>query len=81
MQNPHNDKLSGISCVLLADGRSRLRGRDKARIELGGCSLYKLPLAFLPQHFKTVIIAGDRRPDLARKVRIGGRYKKPEGWR
>ena len=39
-------------------------GRDKAHIELGGRLLYKRPLDFLRQHFKTVIIAGDR-PDLA----------------
>lgn len=81
MQNPHTDKLSSVTGVLLAGGGSRRMGRDKAHIELGGRFLYKRPLDFLRQHFKTVIIAGGRRPDLAGKARIGGCYKKPEGWR
>lgn len=74
MQNPHNDKLSVVTGVLPAGGSSRRMGRDKARIELGGCSLYRLPLDFLRQHFKTVFIAGDR-SGLASEAHISGRYR------
>ena len=39
-------------------------GRDKAHIELGGKPLFSRALLLLRQHFKRIIIAGDR-PDLA----------------
>lgn len=66
MQNPHNasDLCPGVTGVILAGGRSRRMGRDKATLEIDGQTLFDRILAMLQGIFSQVLIAGDR-PDLA----------------
>jgi molybdopterin-guanine dinucleotide biosynthesis protein A len=70
MQNPHNEKNSAIhpypdvTGVLLAGGKSRRMGRDKALLEVFGEPMFRRTLRLLEDLFSTVVIAGDR-PDLA----------------
>jgi len=65
MHNSHNEIMTGVTGVLLAGGKSRRMGSDKARIEVAGQTLFARSLALLQRYFPTVLIAGDR-PDLAR---------------
>lgn len=64
MQNSHNDTFSSVTGVLLAGGKSRRMGQEKALIELRGRPLCSSAMEMLRQYFATVFIAGDR-PDLA----------------
>jgi molybdopterin-guanine dinucleotide biosynthesis protein A len=69
MPNSHNEQrhppYEDVTGILLAGGKSRRMGRDKARLEVGGEMLFARPLALLQRYFPKVLIAGDR-PDLAR---------------
>lgn len=69
MQNSHNDTTSmifpDVTGVLLAGGKSRRMGQDKALVKLKGQTLFERTLDILQQFFPTIIIAGDR-SDLAR---------------
>jgi molybdopterin-guanine dinucleotide biosynthesis protein A len=65
MQNTHNEKYPDVTGVILAGGKSRRMGTDKARLKLSGQSLFERSLELLQSFFATIIIAGDR-PDLAR---------------
>ncbi len=53
-----------VTGVILAGGRSSRMGRDKARLEIGGVSLFDRISAVFRSLFQCVLIAGDR-PDLA----------------
>ena len=68
MHNPHSDKempkVSDITGVLLAGGKSLRMGRDKACIEVAGKTLAARSLDLLRRYFAKILIAGDR-PDLA----------------
>ena len=68
MLNPHIDKhqqdYPDVTGVLLAGGKSRRMGQDKALLQLDGMALFKHSLALLQQFFATILIAGDR-PDLS----------------
>lgn len=64
MQTTHNDKYPDVTGVILAGGKSRRMGTDKARLELSGLTLFERSLQLLQSFFATVVIAGDR-PDLA----------------
>jgi molybdopterin-guanine dinucleotide biosynthesis protein A len=59
------EKYPDVTGVILAGGKSRRMGTDKARLELAGLSLFERSLQLLQGFFTTIIIAGDR-PDLAR---------------
>lgn len=52
-----------VTGVLLAGGKSRRMGRDKALLQVAGKTLFESSLELLVQFFSRVIIAGDR-PDL-----------------
>lgn len=77
MQNPHNQNpgtdhspfpaVSDVTAVILAGGRSRRMGRDKATLELEGSTLFTRARTMLEGIFSRIIIAGDR-PDLASAV-------------
>jgi molybdopterin-guanine dinucleotide biosynthesis protein A len=54
-----------VTGVILAGGRSRRMGQDKATLEVAGTTLFARTLAMLRGLFPCVLIAGDR-PDLAR---------------
>lgn len=74
MQNSHINKqqhiYSNVTGILLAGGKSRRMGMDKARLEIDGEMLFVRSLSLLQRYFPTVLIAGDR-PDLAQPgVRI-----------
>lgn len=67
MQNAHNQHpsdCSDITGVILAGGRSRRMGQDKATLRVAGQSLFDRARAALTQVFSRNLIAGDR-PDLA----------------
>lgn len=69
MQDTHSAKITDITGVLLAGGKSRRMGRDKACIEVAGRPLFVKALDFLCQSFKTVIIAGDRSDLASQEIR------------
>ncbi len=64
MHISHETHMEDITGVLLAGGKSRRMGYDKACIEIGGQTLFSRSLDLLRRYFQTVFIAGDR-PDLA----------------
>ena len=60
-----NDENPDLLCgVILAGGRSRRMGRDKARLDVDGTSMFERNLRMMRQLAHRVIIAGDR-PDLS----------------
>jgi molybdopterin-guanine dinucleotide biosynthesis protein A len=67
MQIAHNEKTRtaalDVTGVLLAWGKSRRMGHDKAHLEFEGRPLFSKSLDLLREYFTTVLIAGDR-PDL-----------------
>lgn len=65
MQFSHNEQLLNITGVLLAGGKSRRMGQDKARLEIDGNPMFERALELLQCFCSTTLIAGDR-PDLAR---------------
>jgi len=65
MQISHIDKYPDVTGVILAGGKSRRMGTDKARLELAGQTLFARALELLQGFFANILIAGDR-PDLAR---------------
>jgi len=69
MQNSQRDTIltsltADVTGVLLAGGRSRRMGRDKALIDFADAPLFKRSLELLLANFSRVLIAGSR-PDLA----------------
>jgi molybdopterin-guanine dinucleotide biosynthesis protein A len=64
MQIPHIDRNNDVTGVLLAGGKSRRMGYDKALVDMHGQKLFSRSLALLRRYFPAVLIAGDR-PDLA----------------
>ena len=52
-----------VTGVLLAGGKSRRMGRDKALLQVDGKTLFESSLGLLMQFFSRIMIAGDR-PDL-----------------
>jgi molybdopterin-guanine dinucleotide biosynthesis protein A len=54
-----------VTGVLLAGGKSRRMGRDKAALVVAGKTMADRMLEWLQSHFPQTLIAGDR-PDLAR---------------
>lgn len=54
-----------VTGVILAGGRSRRMGQDKATLEVAGATLFDRTLTMLCGLFPRVLIAGDR-PDLTR---------------
>ncbi len=54
-----------VTGVLLAGGKSRRMGRDKAALIVAGKTMADRMLEWLQNHFPQTLIAGDR-PDLAR---------------
>jgi molybdopterin-guanine dinucleotide biosynthesis protein A len=67
MQISHNQQLtdhSDISGVILAGGRSRRMGRDKATLPIAGRTLFERAYDAFAPVFEQILIAGDR-PDLA----------------
>ncbi len=63
MQNTHNALALDVTGILLAGGRSRRMGQDKAHIAVAGQTLFTRSLELLRHYFASVLIAGDR-PDL-----------------
>ena len=61
MTKPYAD----VTGVILAGGRSRRMGQDKATLEVAGATLFARTLTMLRSLFPRVLIAGDR-PDLVR---------------
>ncbi|HMB15851.1 MAG TPA: molybdenum cofactor guanylyltransferase [Pelovirga sp.] len=67
MQISHNQQftdLGDITGVILAGGRSRRMGRDKATLPLAGRTLFERAYGAFEPVFEQILIAGDR-PDLA----------------
>lgn len=64
MHDSHSAHINDVTGVLLAGGKSRRMGCDKAHIVVGGHSLLSRSLNVLCQYFTSVLIAGER-PDLA----------------
>ncbi len=61
----NDNRLDDVCGVILAGGRSSRMGRDKARLEVDGLSMFEKTLRMMRSLFFRVIIAGDR-PDLSR---------------
>ncbi|MCK4509386.1 MAG: bifunctional molybdenum cofactor guanylyltransferase MobA/molybdopterin-guanine dinucleotide biosynthesis adaptor protein MobB [Desulfuromonadales bacterium] len=84
MQISHNDFTDNVTGILLAGGKSRRMGYDKAHIEIGGHRLLTRSLDLLCHYFATVLIAGDRQdlvrpnipaiPDIYPGSALGGLY-------
>jgi molybdopterin-guanine dinucleotide biosynthesis protein A len=80
LEGPYSD----ITGVILAGGRSRRMGRDKAMLEMGGVTLFDRALKMMGRLFAEVLIAGDREdlvrpgvcchPDLFPGSALGGLY-------
>lgn len=68
MQNSHNDMPLGlypdVTGVILAGGKSRRMGQDKAQMVVNGQRLFDVTVALLKGFFAKILIAGNR-PDLA----------------
>lgn len=67
MHISHNQQMtdhSDITGVILAGGRSRRMGRDKATLKLAGRTLFDRAYDAFKSVFEQILIAGDR-PDLA----------------
>lgn len=67
MHNPHihsERDFSDVTGVILAGGRSRRMGQDKATLKVAGLTLFERAHNTLSSVFSQVLIAGDR-PDLA----------------
>ena len=81
MQNPHianqRQHYPEVTGVLLAGGKSRRMGQDKALLRLNGLTLFEHSLSLLQQFFTTILIAGDR-PDLSWKC-TGRSSHRPAG--
>lgn len=60
-----NESFADVTGVILAGGRSRRMGRDKAQLTIAGQTPFARMLAVFRQIFPRILIAGDR-PDLAR---------------
>lgn len=68
MQNSQLDKIktstADVTGVLLAGGKSRRMGKDKAQLEFSGQTMFERALKLLQLNFTAVLIAGER-PDLS----------------
>lgn len=63
--NSTSESLTDVTGVILAGGRSRRMGRDKATLPVDGQALFERVLGVLQPLFPAILIAGDR-PDLCR---------------
>jgi molybdopterin-guanine dinucleotide biosynthesis protein A len=80
----HEKPYKNVTGVILAGGRSRRMGRDKATLDMGGMTLFDRALHMMRELFAEVLIAGDRQdlaqpdvpcfPDLFPGSPLGGLY-------
>lgn len=62
---PNTSSYPDVTGVILAGGRSKRMGQDKAMLKIDGRTLFERTLAMMQGLFSQVMIAGDR-PDLSR---------------